>query len=111
MTLMSYISLIQVREIMRNSCRESGLMMDVHQHQYRHQQQQQGGRKTSATSCHDDYLSGGDARRRLEPMKQSSWDKSIFHLFRARALPSVCPAMRRRSVSDWSTEPSGRWLA
>jgi len=55
-----------------------------------------GSRKTLATSCHDDYLSAGDARRRSEPMKQSAWDESIFHLFRARALPSVGPAMRRR---------------
>jgi len=66
-----------------------------------------GSRKTSATSCHDDYLSGADARRRSEPMKQSAWDKSIFHLFRARALPSVCPAMRCPSVGQCPTgQPS-----
>jgi len=57
----------------------------------------------------------GDARRRSEPMKQSAWDKSIFHLFRARALPSVCPATHRPSVGQCPSgkrsraEPSGRW--
>lgn len=83
MALLSRISLIQVSEIMRmrrrSDCEESGLMMNVHQHH-----------AAGKTSCHDDYLSGADARRRSEPMKQSAWDKSIFHLFRARALPYVC---------------------
>ena len=63
-TVSSHTSLIQVGEIMR---RESGLMMNVHHQPQQQQQQQQGGRgKTSAaaTSCHDDYLSGADARRR-----------------------------------------------
>ena len=56
-----------------------------------------------ATSCHDYYLLGVDARRRSEPMKQSAWDKSIFHLFRARALLSLRRPSIRRSVS------SGQW--
>jgi len=38
-------------------------------------------------------------------MKQSAWDKSIFHLFRARALSSDGPATRAvHPSSEWSAD-------